>query len=160
MYKNVHINFIHNSPKCKQSPCSSIGEWITFINRRWINRCLSIGEWINKCIPTQMFHKHYFHKQMYPPAKRETWVPSDPWIEKIPWRRERLPTPVFWPGEFHGLYRPWGDKGSHTESLSLHFIHTVDTGDDSPWVPCVSTCLMNRGTDGFAPDNLLKKTPA
>ena len=23
---------------------------------------------------------------------------------KIPWRRERLPTPVFWPGEFHGLY--------------------------------------------------------
>ena len=21
---------------------------------------------------------------------------------KIPWRRERLPTPVFWPGEFHG----------------------------------------------------------
>jgi len=26
----------------------------------------------------------------------------DPWVEKIPWRRERLPTPVFWPGEFHG----------------------------------------------------------
>ena len=22
----------------------------------------------------------------------------------IPWRRERLPTPVFWPGEFHGLH--------------------------------------------------------
>ena len=29
----------------------------------------------------------------------------DPWVGKIPWRRERLPTPVFWPGEFHGLYR-------------------------------------------------------
>ena len=28
----------------------------------------------------------------------------DPWVEKIPWRRERLPTPVFWPGESHGLY--------------------------------------------------------
>ena len=27
----------------------------------------------------------------------------DSWVEKIPWRRERLPTPVFWPGEFHGL---------------------------------------------------------
>ena len=26
----------------------------------------------------------------------------DPWIEKIPWRMERLPTPVFLPGEFHG----------------------------------------------------------
>ena len=28
-----------------------------------------------------------------------------PWVGKILWRRERLPTPVFWPGEFHGLYR-------------------------------------------------------
>ena len=26
-----------------------------------------------------------------------------PWVGKIPWRRERLPTPVSWPGEFHGL---------------------------------------------------------
>ena len=34
----------------------------------------------------------------------------DPWAEKIPWRRERLPTPAFWPGEFHGLYSPWGCK--------------------------------------------------
>ena len=25
----------------------------------------------------------------------------DPWVGKIPWRRERLPTLVFWPGEFH-----------------------------------------------------------
>ena len=35
-------------------------------------------------------------------------------------RRERLPTPVFWPGEFHGLYSPWGCKESDmTEQLSL-----------------------------------------
>ena len=34
------------------------------------------------------------------------------WVGKIPWRRERLPTPVFWPGEFHGLYSPWGHKES------------------------------------------------
>jgi len=27
----------------------------------------------------------------------------NPWVGKIPWRRERLPTPVFWPGEFHRL---------------------------------------------------------
>ena len=43
-----------------------------------------------------------------PPAMWETWVQS--WVGKIPWRRERLPTPVFWPGEFHGLYSPWGCK--------------------------------------------------
>ena len=34
----------------------------------------------------------------------------DPWVGKIPCRRERLPTPVFWPGEFHGFCSPWGRK--------------------------------------------------
>ena len=29
-------------------------------------------------------------------------------------------TPVFWPGEFHGLYSPWGSKESDTtKQLSL-----------------------------------------
>ena len=61
-----------------------------------------------------------------PPAVRETWVRS--WIGKIPWRRERLPTPVFWSREFHELYSPWGCKESDmTERLSLlsHIPHTV-----------------------------------
>ena len=44
------------------------------------------------------------------PAMQETWV--DPWVGKSSWRREKLPTPVFWPGEFHGLYSPWGRKES------------------------------------------------
>ena len=44
----------------------------------------------------------------------------DLWVGTIPWRRERLPTPVFWPGEFHGLYSPWGRKEfDRTERLSL-----------------------------------------
>ena len=34
----------------------------------------------------------------------------NPWVGKIPWRKERLPIPVFWRGESHGLYRPWGRK--------------------------------------------------
>ena len=44
------------------------------------------------------------------------------WVGKIPWRREQLPTPVFWPGEFRGLYSPCGCKESDTTvrlSLSL-----------------------------------------
>ena len=42
-------------------------------------------------------------------------------------RRERLPTPVFWPGEFQGLYSPWGCKESDTtERLSL----------------CLSLCIL------------------
>ena len=44
------------------------------------------------------------------PAMQETWVQSLDWED--PWRRERLPTPVFWSGEFHGLYNPWGPKES------------------------------------------------
>ena len=28
----------------------------------------------------------------------------DPWVGKIPWRRKRLSTPVFWLGEVHRLY--------------------------------------------------------
>ena len=43
----------------------------------------------------------------------------DPWVGKIPWRRERLYTPVFWPGEFHGLYSPWGHKESDITELLL-----------------------------------------
>ena len=36
----------------------------------------------------------------------------DPWVGKIPWRREWLPTPIFLPGESHGQrilvgYSPW-----------------------------------------------------
>ena len=43
--------------------------------------------------------------------------------KEAPWRREWLPALVFWPGEFHGLYSPWGRKELDTAewlSLSLH----------------------------------------
>ena len=33
--------------------------------------------------------------------------------------KERLPTPVSWPGEFHGLYSPWGH--SRTQLSDFHF---------------------------------------
>ena len=59
----------------------------------------------------------WFHLQCRRPG-------FDPWVGKILWKRERLPTPVFWPGEFHGLYRPWGHKESDTtEQLSLPSTH-------------------------------------
>ena len=43
------------------------------------------------------------------PVKRSQFDSS---VGKIPWRRNRLPTPVFWPGKLHGLYSPWGRKES------------------------------------------------
>ena len=55
------------------------------------------------------------------PAVQETRV--DPWVGKIPWRREQQPTPVFLPGKFHGqrslaCYSPWGSQSTtntHTQ---------------------------------------------
>ena len=44
---------------------------------------------------------------------------SIPGVGKIPWRRERLPTPVFWLGEFHGQYTPWGCKERDTPEQLL-----------------------------------------
>ena len=63
------------------------------------------------------------------PARWETWF--DPWVGKIPWRRERLPTLVFWAREFHGLVdcdSPLSHKESGTTewlSISL-FSHVVN----------------------------------
>ena len=42
------------------------------------------------------------------PSMWETEVRSLGWED--PWRRERLPVPVIWPGEVHGLCSPWGHK--------------------------------------------------
>ena len=55
----------------------------------------------------------------------------DPWVEKIPWRRERLLIPVFWPGEFHGLYSIWVAK-SWTQLSNFHFLSKIiEDGDCS-----------------------------
>ena len=47
----------------------------------------------------------------------------EPWIEKIPWRREWLPMPVFLPGESHGQrslvgYSPRGHKELDTTDMT------------------------------------------
>ena len=46
------------------------------------------------------------------PTMRETWVQSLDWED--PLEKGKAPTPVFWPGEFHGLYSPWVRKESDT----------------------------------------------
>ena len=49
----------------------------------------------------------------------------NPWVQKMPWRREWQPTPVFLPGESHGMwslvgFSPWGHQESDTtERLTL-----------------------------------------
>ena len=47
----------------------------------------------------------------------------DTWVcylgQEDPLEKGRLPTPVFWSGEFHGLYSPWGRKESDTTERSF-----------------------------------------
>ena len=70
----------------------------------------------------------------------------DPWIGKIPWRRERLPIPVFWPRKFHGLY-PWGCKElDTTEQLSLSFHWNSD------WIIQAIHTLPSEGAKGEKED--------
>ena len=58
----------------------------------------------------------------------------DPWVQKIPWRREWQLTPVFLPGEFHGQkslagYSPWSRKESNTtEWLTLSLSSNICPG--------------------------------
>ena len=62
----------------------------------------------------------------------------DPWVGKSPWRRERLPIPVFWPGEFHGLFK-YADKVSLKPRQAFLIILTVYTG-------CVKVKLLTDNT--------------
>ena len=54
-------------------------------------------------------------------GKESTNLGNLHWIPGLG-RSERLLSPVFWAGEFHGLHSPWGCKESETtEQISLHF---------------------------------------
>ena len=49
----------------------------------------------------------------------------DSWVRKIPWKRKWQPTPVFFPGEFHGQrslvgYSPWVPKELDTTEWLTH----------------------------------------
>ena len=53
-----------------------------------------------------------------PPAMPETWG-SIPGLGRSPGEGKGLHTPVFWPGEFQGLYMysPWGHKELDTTDI-------------------------------------------
>ena len=79
-----------------------------------------------------------------PPAMWESWV------GKISWEREGLPTPVFWPGKFHGLYSPWDRKELDTTDILVYmyhvfFIHSSVAGhlDCFHALPIVNSAAVN-----------------
>ena len=74
---------------------------------------------------------------------QETWVWS--LVGKTSWRRERLPTPVFWSGEFHGLYSSWSRKESDTtERLSLSVYQNVQKKDGEKPRDFILTSALKR----------------
>ena len=84
----------------------------------------------------------------------------DPWVGKIPCRRDRLPSMVFWPGELHGRRSPWGRKEwDTTERLSLR------SAPRSPLSPSVTfpgarPDLPSRAPPLLQPPGLLPSAPA
>ena len=73
------------------------------------------------------------------PAVQETWVLSLGWEDPM----RRLTTPVFWPGEFHGLYSPWGCKESDTTgrlSCSPIKLHTLRSEVSHMATFCILLC--------------------
>ena len=89
----------------------------------WILGCIYF---LNHCqvlvLDRQMNHFQGLDKQRRSGSVqcRRLWF--NPWVRKLPWRREWLSTPVFLPGEFHGQrslagYSPWGHKESDTTEL-------------------------------------------
>ena len=82
---------------------------------------------------------------------RRPWF--DPWVGKILWRRERLPTPVLWPREFLGVAK--SRRG--LSDFHFHFQdqdHPADHGklpkvtSVTAWVTASrkSDCLAWKGT--------------
>ena len=65
-----------------------------------------------------------FMAQMGKNLQQSRWG-FNPWVRKIPWRRDWQPTPVFWSEEFQGQrslagYSPWGHKEvDTTEQLTV-----------------------------------------
>ena len=84
----------------------------------------------------------------------ETWVQSLGWEDPLE-KGTAIHTPVFWPGEFHGRYSPWGQK-SRTRPGDFHFLHSkrwvlseIQAEDSGTWV---LGCRTAGCEDGAVPD--------
>ena len=78
---------------------------------------------------------------------------SDPWIRKIPWRRDWLPTSIFLPGKSHRQrspagYSPWGLKElDTTEWLTLSLLLNFCTPPEQS--PMTGVKRYNRDSKVF-----------
>ena len=75
------------------------------INKHWLTSLILVA--------TKKYPSTFFKKEVKPvfglvgkesacQCRRHKRHGFDPWVRKIPWKKEWLPTPVFLPGESHG----------------------------------------------------------
>ena len=85
-------------------------------------------------------------------AMKKTWVQSLGWED--PLEKGLATHSVFLPGEFHGLYGPWGLKESDTDmteqlSLSLHYMGRVLGNPKQLQHACLVACSVMSDCDPF-----------
>ena len=92
--------------------------------------------WVRGKISSTRFVWWLSSKESSCQCRRHRRYESDPWVRKIPWRRKWQPTPVFLPGESHGVgYSPWGHQQSDmtedstTDTPCAHIWDTQVPGD-------------------------------
>ena len=126
---------------------SSILAWsIPWTGGAWwatVHRSQRVGhDWTNSLSLWVLWASLVVQTVKNPLAIQGTWV--DPWVGKIPWRRERLPTPVFCSIKFHGLNSPWCCKESdRTEQLSLTHTEQLKCSSDTI-IQVLLLLLLNR----------------
>ena len=85
-------------------------DWIQPLLRPQFNSWVRIIHWRRDRLPTLVFLCFPCDsavKEFACNAGDLGWIPG---LGRFPWRREKLSTPVFWPGESYGLYSSWGRK--------------------------------------------------
>ena len=98
-------------------------------NITYWNSCLSVQIWTPLLLWTSLVAQTVKHLPTM-------WRPGfDPWVRKIPWRREWQPTPILLPGESHGWrilvgYSPWVAESDKTEWL--HFLSFLSLSCTKP----------------------------
>ena len=81
------------------------------------------------CILLFNIHRWYSGKESAYQCQRHKRQRFNPWVRKIPWRRNQQPTPVFLPGKFHEQRSlvgcsPWRYKELDTTECTHTNTHT------------------------------------
>ena len=97
-----------------------------------IQMLVMVAEYLHVFNTTEGFPGGACGKEPTCQCKRCKRCRFDPWVWKIPWRRAQQPTPIFFPGKFHGRrslvgYSPWGHKESDTTDHTDFTWGTLET---------------------------------